>query len=554
MPVRFRPGPTLVPRKQDASSGGESIAACDGYATFRHFARNKAATAPVSDQSKVRAGLTQKPLSVFRDLSNYLTGRIVLLFLGFASFPLLTRMLPIAQYGLVSLTLRLVLFLTVFCKCGFQYAVNRFYQEAIADGSPAAQRRYYSTLVFGPLAITLAVLGLYSAGLLVGYKHISDSVQRDCFLLAPPLVLIRVMQSLLLGFLRNQGRSRLHSIFEVATKTLTLVALILLFVSPYHNALAFLAASIISEGIVVLIQVRMLQGGGMLALNSVDVVLIRRCFAFGLPLIAYEFASIVLDSGDRFLVQHFLGDVQLGYYSAAYNIASYLQDIVTSPMNLAFLPIYLQIWNREGPEATSRFLSRALSWFLVCIAFVTSISLLVSQSVIVLLASRRYLQAHELLPVLTLGVMLYATHIFLNAGMVITKKTGVMAQLVTVSAAANIGLNLVLIPRFGNLGAAYATLAGYALLISLMAYVNRKILPIKLDRQLVLSSFAAAACTWLVGKQLPSQSYLFTLTLGVFTCMACFAIVLLALSSTARKTIFGLVSRISTSNTEILKV
>ena len=94
----------------------------------------------MSDQSKVRAGLTQKPLSVFRDLSNYLTGRIVLLFLGFASFPLLTRMLPIAQYGLVSLTLRLVLFLTVFCKCGFQYAVNRFYQEAIADGSPAAQR------------------------------------------------------------------------------------------------------------------------------------------------------------------------------------------------------------------------------------------------------------------------------------------------------------------------------------------------------------------------------------------------------------------------------
>ena len=478
-----------------------------------------------------------KSPSIFRDLANYLSGRVVLLVLGFASFPLLTRMLSVPEYGVLSLTLRVVLVLTVFSKCGFQYSVNRFYHETIADGSPAAYRRYYSTLVFVPVAIALTVAVLYLGFLLLAYPHIHDELMRSCFLLAPLLVLVRVLQSLLLAFLRNEGKSRLHSIFEVATKALTLAALICLFLSPYHGAVSFLAASVASEAVIVLLQLRSLLKMNVLHIPSVDWTLARISLAFGVPLIAYEFASVVLDSGDRFLVQHFLGDAQLGYYSAAYNIGSYFQDIVMSPMNLAFLPIYMRLWTHEGPEPTRKFISNALTWFLVAISFITCMTLLCSRNVIILLASRRYLEAHLLLPILIPSLMLYATHIFLNAGMIFTKRTGLMAKLVAVSAIANIGLNLFMIPRFGILGAAWATMIAYSLLILMMAWLNQRILPLSLDLPLLGCSLLAAGATYLAVGRIAPINVLLSLAARVSAGTVLFALLLALLSGRVRSLI-----------------
>lgn len=495
-----------------------------------------------------------QPQSIFRDLFNYLSGRIVLLILGFASFPLLTRMLSVPEYGVVSLVLRVVLVLTVLSKCGFQYSVNRFYHETVADGSDTAYRRYYSTLVFSPMVIAGIVALVYTGILLLTFRHIQDALLRWCLLLAPGLVLLRVLQSLLLGFLRNEGRSRLHSTLEVSTKALTLAALICLFVSPYHGAISFLAASTVSEAAIVLLQLRLLAKQNVLHWQHIDWSLTRISLAFGAPLIAYEFASVVLDSGDRFLVQHFLGDTQLGYYSAAYNIGSYFQDTVMIPMNLALLPIYMRLWTHEGPEPTERFISKTLTWFLAATSLITCLTLLCSKDVIVLLASRRYLEAHRLLPIIIPSLMLYATHIFLNAGMIITKRTGLMARLVVVSAIANIALNLVLIPRLGTLGAAYATLISYALLIALMAVINQRILPLQPDWRLIVCSWIAAAVTWLgvqhVNVGIPVLSLGVRIALG----STCFLGTLLALSGHARELLVTARKRLMPRSADAIRV
>lgn len=485
-------------------------------------------------QSIETGGRVEAPPNVIRDLTNYLSGRVFLLILGFASFPLLTRMLTVPEYGVVSLVLRVVLVLTVLSKCGFQYSVNRFFHETVSNGTPAAYRRYYSTLIFSPMAIVAVVVFLYMAVLLLTFQHIQDALLRWCLFLAPGLVILRVLQSLLLGFLRNEGRSRLHSILEVSTKALTLAALICLFISPYHGAISFLAASTASEGCIVLLQLRLLLRKRVLHWRHIDWSLARLSVAFGAPLIAYEFASVVLDSGDRFLVQHFLGATQLGYYSAAYNIGSYFQDTVMIPMNLALLPIYMRLWTSEGPEATKRFVSNTLTWFLAAISLITCLTLLCSKDVIVLLASRRYLEARHLLPIIIPSLMLYATHIFLNAGMIITKRTGLMARLVVVSAAVNIALNLVLIPRFGTIGAAYATLISYALLIASMAWMNQRILPLRPDWRLVFCSWIAACATWFAVRHVNIDIAAMSLGLRVVLGSVCFFATMLALSGRFR--------------------
>ncbi len=492
----------------------------------------------MSAPSTSTAVISSRP-SLFRDIGHYLSGRVVLVLLGFATFPLMTRMLSVSQYGVVSLALRIVLLLTVLSKCGLQYSAARFYEHARTEGSIDQQRRFYSTLVIGPGLMGIAVIAVYLPLLVLLRDRIADPVLYRCLLFAPALVLLRTLQSLLLSLLRNEGRSKLHSILEVLTKFFTLAAFVALLFGGFRTAFGILVATAISEAAVVLLQVGMLLRRKLVAPRAMDWQLIRISLAFGIPLIAYELSSIVLDSGDRLLVRHYLGDIALGYYSAAYNISGYLQDTVMTPLNLAIVPIYMRLWNEEGREATQSFLSTAFSWFSVAAIAVTALSILCSRDAIILLASARFEEAHRLLPILIPSLMLYAAHIFLNVGLILQKRTPLMASLVAVSAAINIALNIVLIPRIGLTGAAWATLLSYLLLVVCLGILNQRILPLRPDFALMAWSVAAASVAFALAGFVRTPFPALTLALRVPLDLVVFALVLLFVSKNLRRTVFS---------------
>lgn len=477
--------------------------------------------------------MSERP-SILRDIGNYMSGRVLLLLLGFATFPLMTRLLSVGQYGVVSLCLRVILLLTVLSKCGLQYAATRFYKEISGGEREREQQRFYSTLLLGPLLTGTAVVLIYTAVLVLARARFTDPSLLRCLLIAPGLVLLRTVQSLLQSLLRNEGRSRLHSAFEVATKLLTLLAFVILLTGSYRSALATLIALTLSESVVIVLQLGMLLRQDRLRLRAIDWRLIRTSVAFGAPLIAYELSSLVLDSGDRVLILHYLGSAPLGFYSAAYNISGYLQETVMTPLNLAIFPIYMRLWNEEGRAATQRFLSVALSWFLVAAMPISVLALLCSRDVIALLASSRFAEAEHLLPILVPSLMLYATHIFLNVGLVLEKRTGLMALLVSLSAVLNLLLNVVLLPRMGIAGAAWATLFSYALLIAVLAALNHRLLPVRPDFALVGRAVLASVAAYPLPALLRTPHPVLTLVLRVTVYLPVFAGVLLLLAPECR--------------------
>src|SRR5437899_1035890 len=74
-----------------------------------------------------------KCMSEIRTLSphapHYLGGRVSLMLLGFISFPVFTRVFSVAEYGAMSLVLKVVLLLPVVGKFGLQNSVQRSYVE-----------------------------------------------------------------------------------------------------------------------------------------------------------------------------------------------------------------------------------------------------------------------------------------------------------------------------------------------------------------------------------------------------------------------------------------
>lgn len=437
--------------------------------------------------------MSSKP-NFIQDIGNYLVGRGSLILLGFVTFPLLTRVLPVEQYGILSLTFRLVLLLVVLSKCGLQYSAARFYDATKSD--TAGQRRFYSTLLIGPAITSLLFSAIYVGVLFSSSALRSDQQLFHCLLLAPVAVVLRTLQSMLLSFLRNEGRSRLHTVVEVMTKVTTMVGLIALAVAGQHRAFPVVLATMTAEAIVVAIQLGDVLRRGLIHPSAIDWDLIRASLMFGLPLIAYELSSLVLDSADRIIVQRYMGDHSLGLYSAAYSISGYLQDVVMTPLNLALFPIYMRLWNEEGKEATSRFLSQSLSWFAVIALFIVGLSTLCAGDALIFLASNRFAGAEGLLKVLVPALMVYALHIFFNVGLVLQKRTTLLAIIVVIAAAINIAANFLWIPRYGLMGAAAATFLSYAVMVVTLIIVNRTILPLHINPALAISALLALLCAY----------------------------------------------------------
>lgn len=436
--------------------------------------------------------------TLFRHASHYLGGRVCLMLLGFISFPVFTRVFSVSDYGIMSLVLKVLLLLTVLGKFGLQNSVQRFYAEEGASSDLETSRRYYSTLFFGALSTGALMAVLFVLAMFFAPASLVGTRLKHLFLFVAVLIIVRSLQPTLIGFLRAEGKTKTYNATEIAVRALTVLVTVTLLLFWKSTLTVFFGSMIAVEVAGIVVLAGYMRRRGLVDLKAVDWHYFRKAAVFAFPLIGYELASVVLDSGDRLLVQHYMGSQSLGYYSAAYNVSTYVEEALMVPINLALFPIYMKLWVEKGKQETQAFLSRSLNGFLALAVGVACVVLLTARDVIVVLASSKFQDASRLLPVLVIGLLIYAVHIFLNAALLIYKKTATMTKLVVYACAINILLNIILIPRIGLQGAAIATLISYLIMVLLMGSVSFRLLPLKISYAGFAGNLAAAAATFAV--------------------------------------------------------
>ena len=254
-----------------------------------------------------------------------------------------------------------------------------------------------------------------------------------------------------------------------------------------------------------------------------------------MPLVAYEFAFAVLGSADRFLVRFYLGADSLGFYSVAYGLAQNANDLLVTPLGLAILPIYMRLWNTRGPQATAEFLTIGFDLFLIAAAGVLAIAGSTAHPLVVLLASSKYAGVDGLIPILLAGLLIYATYIFVTAGLLIHKRTVQMAGLLVIAAVINIALNCLLLPRMGLTGSAVATVLSYGCCILLLAQASNRYLSLDLRPGRLGEYLIAATLAWVVGSRVAAEWLILDLCAKAAVTLAVYLAALYALDSRARR-------------------
>ena len=436
-------------------------------------------------------------------LRNYASAGMLSALVGLVSFPLMTRNLSVADYGIVGLISSSITLFIAIGKLGMQHAVIRFFSQIKNANIAFSTRQMYSTVsaVFLLLAVGATLLFL-----LMGYQVLPRFLQYEnistLFLLASAIVFIRILGSGIMNFLRAEQRSGDVAMAQSLARFLNLSLIVALVFSAVLNPYSVVVCLFFAELAGVCFVAWQYRSEFYFKSSDVTGALARAMLVYGIPLMILESLSLVLRLSDRYLIEAMLGVDELGQYSASYNLTGYLDIILLAALLQAVRPAYMQMWESTGADSTRSFLSRGFHLYIVIgIPFIAMFSI-TSPYLLSFLAGPKYAIGTVIIPYVALSFWLEGAMIFLAAGLYIFKNTKILMFCSLLATAINLGLNVLVIPHFGIAGAAAVTVFSYSVFIVAVTMLAFRHVRFDMQWKSPMIIIVASMVVFLIGQQL----------------------------------------------------
>jgi O-antigen/teichoic acid export membrane protein len=491
---------------------------------------SSAAPPPASTASKARS---LRKLLV--NTSAYTLGNLLVMAGSFVTFPILTRLLTVEEYGLMGLVTSTLTFLVAVAKVGVQASAVRFYSKITAEAQ-VPQRTFYSTVFFGMSATgALATLLWLLVIPLIPDGFLDDPRVHGLFQLTAVLVMVRVLESSLVNIFRAQQRAAAQATFLVVKRYAGIGITLFFLLVVSRSVHGFYYGMLVNEILAVAVLAYLVHRFARFSTRSFSPPLFKRMLLFGLPLVGSELGSILLQMGDRYVIQAILGATAVGHYTAAYNLCEYAEIVVIASVGTAIGPIYTRLYDEQGREATEAFLSRSLRYyFLIGIPLVAGMSA-VGPEALVFLASEKYADGVVVIPWVTAGTFVSGLQAIAVAGIYIAGRTLMVMALVVGSAILNIALNLALLPIMGIEGAGVATLVSYIAVTAGMEISSRSVLHVRFPWLATVRFTVAAVVMYVVVRFIRIDVPLLSILAKVVAGAILYAGLLVALDAESRE-------------------
>jgi O-antigen/teichoic acid export membrane protein len=398
-----------------------------------------------------------------RGSSLLLSGRFVTLGSNLVVQILIVRYLTKADYGAFTYALSLAAVGASIATFGLDRSITRFvpiYDE---------QRNYpklFGTVVLAVgtvlslgLLIVLVTYGLAAAlsGPLIGDEQ-AASILLILVLLAP----INALDGLLMGMFAVFSKPR--AIFfrrHVLTPALRLTIVLLLVLGNqdvFFLAGGYVFAGALGVAIYSVLLFRTLRSDGLLKRFSLRNTQIpaREVFGFTVPLLTSDLVYMTMNTSDVILLGHYDGADAVADFRVIWPPA-HLNQVVMSSFTLLYTPAAARMFARNDREGINNLYWQTAIWIAVLTFPAFALTFSLAQPVTETLYGSRYADSATYLTLLSLGYYFNAALGFNGLTLKVYGRLRYVVSINIVAALVNLGLNLILIPRYGPLGAAIGT-------------------------------------------------------------------------------------------------
>jgi O-antigen/teichoic acid export membrane protein len=402
---------------------------------------------------------------------------------GFISFPILTRVFSVEEYGVLGLISTTLLISMSIAKSGFPSSIVRFHAEF---GAAKKLDNFYSTVLLASVGLSVAVALLLLIITELVLKYFWGSTMIRLIPIVSLLIIIGCTTDIITSALRAEQATKMYNFIAIIRRYISL-ALGIFFVFYFVKGLyGFFVGQVISGILTLVVLLFYFRKKLKLKPSNFSSEIFKTTLKYGFPLIWVELGALVLNYADRYLIQIYLGATSLGIYTAGYNLATYVNDIMIYSISYAMTPIYMNILVNKGEQETKKFFTKTFRYYLLAMFPVVFGFIAVGPDLLVVLASRKYTGASVILPYIVIGQLIHSSAIILNSGLFIGKKTHLLGFVTLLACLVNVALNLILIPYNGIVGSAQATVISYLFFTALITYFAFKEFSFHIDYQHIL--------------------------------------------------------------------
>jgi O-antigen/teichoic acid export membrane protein len=396
----------------------------------------------------------------------YTAASIVSKLIAVALLPLYTRYLTPIDYGAAEVMFAAIVSVSIIVRLGLIEALLRFYYEDDEDPARVVSTSFAALFWLATAAVLIAMpfAGPISEALLV---HSDPELAR----IAIGGLWVSTMFEYLLTLFRLEERARAFFVTTMLSVVSAIALTVVLVVGAGEGARGLLLGSYISGAAFVL---------GLIFVHRrrlslrVDRQLLRRLMRFGLPTMPAELSLYMLNFVDRIIIVRTLGLFEAGLYSLAIKFAQGVNVLVRG-FQLAWPPLAYSI--RDDGEARRTY-AAVVTWFVAICAFVVAGMWLLSRWIVRALAAPKFFDSYEAIGLIATGVTLYALYMVLVVILGRTGRTEFNFPATVAALAANVALNLILVPSLGIVGAGLALVASYLVVLALMYGFTQRLFPV----------------------------------------------------------------------------
>jgi len=408
-----------------------------------------------------------------RSMLAYLPVNLANVLTSFGTIIILTRLLAPEEFGIYAIAMITMQFVHMGLFTWMEAAMARFQARAEREDDVAS---HLATLY--RLAVATGLGGFAIIMVLLWALPLPERLS---------FVLVFALASTCLQVLFNLGMEAHRAAHRIkrysltySTQTLFSFTLGILFIlfTPFREASPFigiLIGLVIVGGIDLLFMAHRMKGG------TYDKAKTKTYLTYGMPLCIGLLLSYALNSADVYLIAALMGEASAGEYNAGYNLSNRSLEILFVWVSMAVTPVAVTAMEQEGTDR-SRDILKNYGATLMWIAFPAATGIaLVSQDAGFILGEGVREGAVTVMPWIAFaglinGLMTYYVH----RAFMLSGQTQKYVWALVLPVILNIGLNLVLIPKYGLMGAVWATILCYSIALIIATFLARQDYPLPL--------------------------------------------------------------------------
>jgi len=424
-----------------------------------------------------------------------------------------------AEYGIISEFYAYVSFVVVLLMFGMETTFFRFITKS-NDKEKTFNQAFTIVLLVNTIFLTCILLFSQSISNSIGYPNMQQYVIWFAFILV-----FDACSSLFLAKLRHLEKPKEFAIVQLTSIGVNILFnLIFIYWFLQSNRdfgigfvfLANLLSSVVKPVMLYkyIIKVKLVW----------DKIVVKSMVWFATPLLIGSFAGIVNETLDRILLKNLLlgkgaeyAQSQVGIYSANYKL-SIIITLFIQAFRYAAEPFFFA---QEKNKDKSKVYSKVMTYFVIVVSLIFLGVTLYIDIFKWFIPNEAYWEGLTVVPILLMANVFLGIYYNQSIWYKLADKTKFGAYIAIGGALITISLNVLLIPYYGYVGSAWATLIVYFLMMVASHILGQKHYPIKYNLRKVFTFILLAVILFFIDKVVGIDktilSYVFkTVLIGIF--------------------------------------